>query len=85
MANIPEGLLRTMLTLAHRESRCDPTAVGPTDDWGLWQIHGPWVGALCRAQIACTRQELLNPQVNAYAAAYVLGVQGLSAWATYRG
>jgi soluble lytic murein transglycosylase-like protein len=68
----------------HRESMCDPGAVGPTDDWGLMQIHGPWVGSLCGAGIACTRAELLDPETNLRAAMFVYGAQGWGAWTTYR-
>lgn len=65
-----------------RESRCNPSAVGPTDDWGLMQIHGTWVGALCGAGIACSRQELLDPETNLKAAKFVHGAQGWGAWST---
>jgi hypothetical protein len=48
------------------------------------QIHGPWVGSLCGAGIACTRSELLDPETNLRAAMFVYGEQGWGAWATYR-
>lgn len=85
LAGFTETELPTMLTLEWRESHCLPWAVGPTDDWGKAQIHGSWIGALCAAQIACTRAELLNPQTNARAARYVFERQGWTAWATYGG
>jgi Lysozyme like domain len=66
-----------------RESHCNPSAIGPTDDWGLMQIHGTWVGALCNAGIACSRQELLDPETNLKAAFLVYGAQGWSAWSTF--
>lgn len=67
-----------------RESHCNPSAIGPTNDWGLMQIHGPWTGALCQAGIACSRQELLDPETNLKAAFFVYGAQGWGAWTTYR-
>ncbi|HVE28362.1 MAG TPA: transglycosylase SLT domain-containing protein [Sporichthya sp.] len=66
-----------------RESHCQPEAIGPTDDWGLMQIHGTWVPALCRAGIACNRRDLLDPETNMLAARFVFEAQGWQAWATY--
>jgi len=66
-----------------RESHCNPGAIGPTDDWGLMQIHGSWVRALCGAGIACSRQELLDPETNLKAAFFVYGAQGWGAWSTF--
>lgn len=79
----PEQWAEPISRIMWRESRCNPGAVGPTDDWGIMQIHGPWVGALCSAGIACSRAELLDPSVNLRAAFYVYGVQGWRAWMAY--
>ena len=75
------GLPPELVRIVACESLHDPSAVGKTDDWGLFQIHGRWVDewGLPR-HIAATRGELLNPYRNGLAAAYIYGIQGLDAW-----
>lgn len=80
-AGIPEDLLPTIHYIMNRESRCAPWAIGPTRDAGLMQVHWPtWLDDLCRARIACTVQDLLNPGTNMRGAEYILDHQGLTAW-----
>jgi len=81
------GLPEAMLFVIERESRCQPGAIGPTDDWGLTQIHAPvWLADLCSAGVACSRWDLLDPGTNLDAAAFVYAAQGPAAWsATWSG
>ena len=75
------ALPKELVRIASCESLHNPRAVGPTDDWGLFQIHGKWVDewGLPR-HVAATREELLNPYRNGLAAAYIYRIQGLDAW-----
>ena len=64
-----------------RESRCNPRVVNHSSgSMGLTQIMPMWLDDLCRAQIACTQSDMLDAHTNLAAAAYVLDVQGMSAW-----
>lgn len=77
MFSLPKELVR----IASCESLHDPSAVGKTDDWGLFQIHGKWVDEWgLPPHIAATRDHLLDPYRNAAAAAYIYDIQGLRAW-----
>jgi hypothetical protein len=53
-----------------------------TGDAGLTQIHElAWLGRLCAADVACTRADLLDPQINLRAARFVyLTAGGWSPW-----
>lgn len=58
--------------IAWRESKCGADVVGPTDDWGHWQIHAPvWLRTLCRAGIACSRSALRSLTTSARATVYL--------------
>ena len=75
------GLPDHFLAVIERESRCDPTAVNTSSGaLGLTQIMPFWLRDLCPAGIACTPADLLDPQTNLDAAAYVYSVQGPQAW-----
>lgn len=59
--------------IAMAESGGNPSAISPTDDFGLWQINGSW-GALAS----------LNPYTNARAAISISGDgTNWSPWTTY--
>ena len=61
--------------VAYKESRCQPDAVRARADWGVWQInqiHHGWL----KADWGITREQLLDPMVNA-TAAYLIYQQGL--------
>lgn len=71
-----------MLSLVHRESRCNPAAVSPTHDYGLaqinWAAHHEW---LLQIGWITSRGDLLNPQTNATIAHELYEMDGWSPWA----
>lgn len=62
-AGWPQGWLPTLDQIMFKESRCAPSAVSPTGDYGLlqinWAAHGGWLTAA-----GITRDDLLDPYVN---------------------
>jgi hypothetical protein len=75
------GLPEQFLFIIERESNCDPVAVNPSSGaLGLTQIMPSWLPVLCPLGIACTEADLLDPQMNLDAAAYVFATQGPGAW-----
>jgi soluble lytic murein transglycosylase-like protein len=80
------GLPEDFLFIIERESNCDPAAVNPgSGALGLTQIMPSWLPVLCPLGIACTEPDLLDPEVNLDAAAYIFDTQGPEAWATQGG
>ena len=75
------GLPDEFLYIIERESNCDPAAVNAgSGALGLTQIMPSWLPVLCPLGIACTEAELLDPEVNLDAAAYIFATQGPDAW-----
>jgi Transglycosylase SLT domain len=75
------GLPEEFLYIIERESNCDPAAVNASSGaLGLTQIMPSWLPVLCPLGIACTEAELLDPEVNLDAAAYIFATQGPDAW-----
>ena len=82
-----DGSLGRILSIAHRESRCDPAAFRPgrkngdgLPDLGLVQIHFTWAPQLEAAGIISRYEDLTNPGLNARAAEFILAHQGWAAW-----
>lgn len=60
----------TMSRLMYRESRCNPTAVSTTDDYGLLQLNKANLSFLSKVMgEKVTKAKLLNPTFNIRAAA----------------
>jgi len=75
------GLPAHFMWVIQRESMCQPWAVNHSSGaLGLTQILPMWLPSLCGAGIACTRDDLLMPEANLDAAAYVFAIQGPQAW-----
>jgi soluble lytic murein transglycosylase-like protein len=75
------GLPEHFAWVIERESNCRPDAVNRSSGaMGLTQIMPSWLGALCRADITCTKSDLLDPALNLDAAALVYAAQGPGAW-----
>lgn len=66
-AGFPESVIPTMVAIAFRESRFDPSAQNPSGACGLWQIYP--------AQAGC-----LNPVTNAALAYQKYLAAGLTPW-----
>ena len=66
-AGFPESVIPTMVQIAYRESRFNPSAQNPSGACGLWQIYP--------AQSGC-----LNPATNAALAFAKYQAAGLSPW-----
>jgi hypothetical protein len=64
------ALAPTMAGIAMAESGGNPSAVSPTDDFGLWQDHAD--------------PAALSPSVSAEHSVTIEESQGLAAWTTYR-
>ena len=80
------GLPEDFLFIIERESNCDPAAVNASSGaLGLTQIMPSWLPVLCPLGIACTEADLLDPEANLDAAAYIFATQGPEAWATQSG
>lgn len=82
VAGFTDAELLTLGRIMRRESRCDPKAVNyRSGDYGLTQIHASlWLPMLCHAGIACTRDDLLDPQTNLRAARFLYERAGFSPW-----
>lgn len=76
-----------MVAIAKRESGWNPSAHRSdrpkselSGDRGLWQINSVWDKQLMNAGIIRSKGDLLDPNINARAAMYVMQNQGLYAW-----
>ena len=82
LAGFTEAELPHLMSLMHRESRCDPGAFqvkrnrDGIPDRGLLQIHGTWLPTLCGLGIACAGADLFNPQTNLHAARLLFELDG---------
>ena len=75
------GLPPQLVRIASCESRHNPLAKSPTDNWGLFQIHGRWIDDWgLPPEIARTRDQLPDPAANARTAKFIYDIQGLNAW-----
>lgn len=75
------GLIEHFDGLAWRESGCETGA----RNWcctGHYQIHKLWVSKLAHCEI-WVRDDLVDPQRNACAAAHIYEVQGAQAWSAW--
>jgi len=92
-----KGDLPELFRLAHRESRCSPTAIGLNKradgsvwsrDMGVMQINNySWITYLRNQGIAQTSEDLLNPRTNLRAALALVKYsikEGLPKWYQWR-
>lgn len=70
-----------MVEIAKCESRLNPNAVGPTNDYGLLQIHDPSWGSVAEEKgLKDYKTDVLE---NLVLAKHIYETQGLSAWVCY--
>lgn len=79
-AYFPAAEVDRALCIIYHESRGNPSAVSPTDDHGLFQIHAPIWGP----HFGVSRTDLYNPDTNTRVAAAVWASQGWRAWSPYK-
>ena len=74
------ALVETAMCLIFYESKGDPNAISPTNDYGLMQIHTP----LWSDHYGVTRADLLVPETNLWIAADLQRRYGWAPWSPYK-
>jgi hypothetical protein len=72
--------LASIVAIGGRESGWTNIKSQSSDDWGIWQINGINMNFLKKKGIVSTKQDLLNPNINARAAYALYQNDGFSPW-----